>query len=255
MFNEAGYGSIHFKGSDVVGSKDLESLNKIPVYVYEGENKTNKVFSGSYVNIVPSNLAMHADLDPRCDTDSDHYFTPGSWVKPEVCDAVVCNPQVEICSCDPTQGPCSCNPGVDICLECDPAVHNCDPPTVCAQSTAIPVSPCTSNNVQLSGDPCKIYGNSVVVLNNGMVMYAYMTPDSNFENSIGEPEFNINRIFVALQKTTPSVDILVNRDVAIEPKEIDYSNYSQTDTIIAHKQCVKDKKFGKQFSNYQEIVN
>lgn len=40
----------------------------------------------------------------------------------------------------------------------------------------------------------------------------------------------------------------------IEPKEIDYSNYCQTDTIIAHKQCVKDKKFGKQFSNYQEIV-
>lgn len=41
----------------------------------------------------------------------------------------------------------------------------------------------------------------------------------------------------------------------LELKEIEYSDYCDVDTIIAHKQCIKDKKFGKKFSEYQEIVN
>ncbi len=40
----------------------------------------------------------------------------------------------------------------------------------------------------------------------------------------------------------------------LNPNEIEYSNSFSTDTIIAHEQCIKDKKFGKQFSEYQEIT-
>lgn len=41
----------------------------------------------------------------------------------------------------------------------------------------------------------------------------------------------------------------------IEPNEIQYKDYRTQETEIAHKQCIKDKKFGTQFSEIQKILN
>lgn len=202
--NEAGYGSIHFKGSDIVGNKELESISKVPVYVYEGENKTSKVFSGSHVNILPSNIAIHAVLDPRCDPDSDHYVIPGTWEPPEHCDDDPCDPTEEVCDDDGDDG--DCNPLLE---DCDDTV---DPPV------AIPVRACEYRNVDTGTEHCRIYNYSSALMNNGMVMHAYISPDKEYKNDSTLDQYNINRVFLAAQYTSPSHDVLSHRDVVIEPK-------------------------------------
>jgi len=222
MINEAGYGSIHFKGDDVVGSKEMETLNKIPIYKYEGENKTEKVFTGSYVNILPSNIAVHADLDPRCDSDSDHYIVSGTWTRPEECNEDTCDPNIEVCPCDPREGPCPCNPDLENCDECDPDEENCDIPEVCIQRVGLPVRDCETDDVTIDGpNTCRIHNNSVVLLNDGLIMYAYTSPDKTYELTPEDNRYNINRVFIATQYTSPNHDIIVNRDVIVEPKTVD----------------------------------
>ncbi len=211
--DENGYGSIHFKGEDIVGNGVLESINKIPVYIYEGENNTRKVFGGSYLNILPSNIALHATIDPRCST-------PGPWVRPEECDDVPCDPTIEICDCDPTAGPCPCNPLLENCDECDPNRQICDPAEACIPAIDIPTS-CNNGDITInSNNICRIYSDSVVLLNNGMVLYAYMSPDKTLFDEKDDERFNINRVFIAANDTTPIVQIIANRDVIVESKTI-----------------------------------
>jgi hypothetical protein len=223
MINEAGYGSIHFKGSEVVGNKELESLNKIPIYIYEGENKTKKVFSGSYVNIIPSNIAVHGVLDPRCDSNSDHYIVPGSWTLPEECeepcdpltdpDCLPCNPAFDPdCPCDPIKDP--------DCHECDPA-EDPDCPCIgpdCDPKPRIPRRPCEYGNVQRKASHCRIHNSSAVLLNNGMVMHAYISPDNTYSSESDDDQYNVNRVFLTVQYTTPLQYIIANRDVVVESK-------------------------------------
>ena len=80
--------------------------------------KTKKVFSGSYINILPTSLVLHSD--PRCDPNSEHYITTGSWTLPQECDDDPCDPTIEICECDPEVEDCPCNPLIEDCDECDP---------------------------------------------------------------------------------------------------------------------------------------
>jgi hypothetical protein len=200
IVNQTGFGTIHFKGSEVIGKKELESINKIPVYVYRGENKTDKVFSGSYINILPTNIAIHADIDPRCDIDSTYYVTPGTWVRPEECEDTPCDPKVEDCN------------------ECNPLEEDCDLPYVCSQVIDIPTRVCESGTVQLGDEHCRIHNNSMVSLNNGMVMYAYTSPDNTYETSPDDDRYNVNRVFISAWYTSPIVDVLVNRDVVVASK-------------------------------------
>ncbi len=221
MINEAGYGSIHFRGGDIVGNKELESLNKIPVYSYEGENNTSKVFSGLYINILPSNISIHAGVDPRCDVNSESFVSPpGSWVRPDECDEEPCNPEIEICPCDPATEDCECNPDIENCNKCNPEIQNCSPPEVCVQSVDIPIT-CGNGDVTIGFDACRIHNNSVALLNNGMAIYAYTSPDNTYETLVDDERYNINRVFIAAQSTSPTVNIITHKDVVVESKTAD----------------------------------
>ena len=222
MINEAGYGSIHFKGSDLVGTKELESLNKIPVYVYEGEHSTNKVFSGSYVNILPSNIALHAAIDPRCDiNDEDWYVDPMvGWIKPAECDLEPCDLGVDVCPCDPRVEDCDCNPQLESCTECNPERDNCFPPEVCTQALDIPID-CSDGSIDIGSNTCRIHSAAATLLNNGMVLHAFTSPDTEFEADAEADEFNINRIFLSAQQSTPTIGIIASKDIVVESKEED----------------------------------
>ncbi len=204
MINEEGYGSIHFTGNDILGKKELNSLNKIPIYLYEGEHKTSKSFSGSYINILPTNINIHATVeqDLRCDPDSEYYVVPGTWTRSEACDEQLCDPDIEECD------------------ECNPENENCDPPYVCAVAPAIPTRDCINDNIQIGNEHCRIHNNSMVLLNNGMAMYAYTSPDKTYENLTDDERYNINRVFISAWHTSPIVDVLINRDVVVESKTV-----------------------------------
>ena len=189
IINNDGYGSIHFKGRDIVGDKELESINKFPIHIYR-ENYTNKVFSGSYLNILPSTIALHAEIDPRCDPASSS-FVGSSWVRPEECK--------------------------DISAVCDSEIEICNYPEVCIPPIDIPTS-CNSGDIIVNSNICRIHNNSVVLLNNGMVLYAYTSPDKSY-TSADDDERNINRVFIAAHKTSIDVQIITNKDVIVESKE------------------------------------
>ena len=220
IINEAGYGSIHFKGSEVVGNKELESLNKIPIYIYSGEHKTSKTFSGYYVNILPSDIAIHAGLDPRCDIASDHYVIPGTWAPPEDCDEVPCNPAIEICPCDPQVEDCPCNPDIEDCDECNPDVEDCARVVPEVPVVGYPVTPCENGEVPTI-DHCRIHSSSAILLNNGMAMHAYLSPDITLKDLPVDEKYSVNRIFISAQKTSGEYKNIASGDVVVESKESD----------------------------------
>ncbi len=81
--NEEGNGSIHFAGKDILDKDRISSVQKFPVYFYsEEDNFVKKNFSGSYVTVLPQEIATYAD--PRCDPGSASYVS-GSWTIPDAC--------------------------------------------------------------------------------------------------------------------------------------------------------------------------
>ena len=169
LIDEDGNGSIHFKGKDILGEGELESISKLPVYIHK-DNYTRKEFSGIYLNILPSTLALHAaiapsSLDPRCDSNNAAYVNPREM--PEECE-------------DDGDDPI---PGDPI-----PTVPPTDIPTDCDKSDAI-----------ISPNVCRVHNNSVVLLNNGMVLYAYTSPDKTYKDTPEDPRFNINRVFIDIK--------------------------------------------------------
>ena len=182
-----GIGSVSFKGADVI-DKDINSVYQLPIYLYsEEDNFAKKVFSNSYLNILPSSISMHA-IDPRCDpNDTENYIDPtGAWVQPTEC--------IE----DPEE------PDVDSLA-----------PTI--PPNALPDT-CREEKVNISDDNiCKIFNHSATLLNNGMVVHAYLSPDITYNDSDDE-RFNINKVFIAKQQTTLDIQVIANRDVVIEPK-------------------------------------
>jgi len=188
IINNDGMGSVSFKGSDVIGDESINSVYQLPIYLYnEEDNFTKKIFSDSYLNVLPSSIAMHA-IDPRCDpTDTEYYVDPtGSWIQPSECLS------------DP----------VDLDLEdISPTI----PPN------ALP-STCREEWVDISNNVCRLFNNSATLLNNGMVVHAYISSDISYSDS-SDDRFNINKVFIAKQQTTLDVQVVANRDVVIEPKE------------------------------------
>jgi len=202
IINEEGKGLFNFRGRDIVGDEELESLNKLPVYLYrDQDNYTIKEFSGSYLNILPSKIALHATIDPRCDTNSPAYVDPpGSWERPEECDDDPDYPG------DP-EDPDECNPLIEICPDPFPCVSFIDIPTSCDEG-----------NVVLDRNICRIHNNSVVLLNNGMVLQAYTSPDKTYETDVDSDQYNINRVFLTAHKTTIDVQVIATGDVIIESR-------------------------------------
>ncbi len=182
-----GVGSVSFKGVDVI-DEDIDSVYQLPIYLYnEEDNFAKKVFSNSYLNILPSSISMHA-IDPRCDpNDTENYIDPtDSWDQPTECIEDPEEPDVN--SLAPTIPP-----------------------------NALPDT-CREEKVNISDDNiCKIFNHSATLLNNGMVVHAYLSPDITYNDSDDE-RFNINKVFIAKQQTTLDVQVIANRDVVIEPK-------------------------------------
>ncbi len=182
--NNDGFGSVSFKGTDVVGSTEIDVSYQLPIYLYdEKDNFTKKVFSDSYLNILPSSIAMHAD--PRCVVGDDAYVVP-PWEMPAAC--------IE----DP-----------------DPPIV--DPVIPVIPPTALPTS-CKEDDVTIVGSrTCKIFSHDVTILNNGMAVHAYLSPDVTVADS-DSAAFNKNRVFLVEHQTTLDVKVIANADVAIEPK-------------------------------------
>ena len=175
-----GAGQIHFKGVDVIKSSDADSVQRFPVYLYSAkDNFTSKKIGGAYLNMLPHDLAVHATLDPRCDL-----FPSGSWVIPPECLADP-NPPIE----DPVA----------------PVIPPIDIPSSCTE-------------IEDSQDACKIFNNSVTLLNNGMVLYAYASPDDTYSDT-SDDRFNVNRVFIASNNTSVDVQIIATEDVVIESKD------------------------------------
>ena len=185
IINDEGLGSVSFKGVDVIGSENIETVQQLPIYLYnEEDNFTRKVFSDSYLSVLPSSLAMHADIDPRCTPGDPDYVTP-PWVQPE--------------DCEDDGGGGGEGPGITI------------PPN------GLPTT-CRKETVEINHQKtCRIFGHSATLLNNGMVMHAYLSPDKTVTDS-ADNTFNINKVFLAKQQTSLNAQMIAKRDVVVEPK-------------------------------------
>jgi len=189
-----GLGSINFKGSEVLRNEEIDSVYQLPVYLYsEEDNFTKKVFSNTYLNVLPSSLIMHADpVDPRCDpTDTENYVSPpGSWVQPTEC----------------TEPP--------IVIPPDPII-----PTIPPNALPTSFKFCDGDSKVTISDSfiCKIFSHDATVLNNGTVVHAYLSPKKTVLDD-SDPEFNKNAVFIATHQSALGVKVIVNRDVVVEPK-------------------------------------
>ena len=229
FINEEGRGSFHFKGKDIIGDNELDNINKFPVYIYEEkDNFTNKSFTGSYLNILPTTIVLHAEIDPRCDINDPAYLSPGSWVRDAECDEEPCDPTKEVC-CDPRTEDCPCNPDLEDCGGAGVEV--------CTSSIDIPAS-CNSGNVNINfTKPCRLHNNSVVMLNNGMALHAYTSVDKTIIDE-GDNTFNINKVFLSAQKASSDVQIIANRDVIVESKFIEENFRIHVDPDVV--ECVSE---------------
>ena len=186
--NRDGIGSVSFKGSDVISDNNIDSVYQLPIFIYnEEDNFTKKVFSDSYLNILPSSIAMYAtSIDPRCDPDNENYIISGAWVQPDPC----------VTNVEPPED---------------------DPPKPTIPPNALPII-CREGMVEISsGSICKLFNMSSTLLNNGMIFHTYISPDINYNDS-NDSRFNINKVFIAKQKTTLDVQVITNKDVVIAPK-------------------------------------
>jgi len=186
--NKDGEGSIHFLGKDILNKEDISSVQKFPVYFYsEEDNFVKKNYSGSYVTVLPQEIATYADIDPRCDG------TVKAWVIPE--------------ACIPDEDPVIVDPGTIV----DPVIPPDDIPSTDKDDPGL-VVPVTLTE-------CRIHNNSVTLLNNGMALHAYTTVDNSITDTTSD-KYNLNRIYISKNKTTLDVPIIINRDITIAPKTI-----------------------------------
>jgi len=201
VINNTGLGSISFQGSDVIGDTPLDTVYHLPIYVYDDtDNFTRKTISDSYLSVLPASIAMHAsgdDEDPRCDPDSDDYVAPGTWTFPEAC---IDDPEPPV-----IYPPWPWQPPNDL-------------PTICREG-----------GVDINyNSTCRIFSHSATLLNNGMVMHAYLSPDKTVTDS-DDDTFNINKVFLSPHTTTLLTPVIASRDVVVEPKE-------PSDTFTIHVQ-------------------
>ena len=187
--NDSGGGSIHFKASDVLESKDISTVQKLPVYFYsEEDNYVRKNFTGSYIHVVPESIVMHADFDdPRCDPNDARYIIPGSWILPDFCKT-------------PT---------------IDEGVLGPEIPPLCIPSSDEEGSLGISNH-------CRVHSASVALLNSGMIMHAYTSIDSQLTTD--DDAYNISKVFVKAHKSTVDRHIIATMDVVVAPKT-SYGNF------------------------------
>ena len=179
--NEEGNGSIHFVGKDILDKDRISSVQKFPVYFYsEEDNYVKKNFSGSYVTVLPQEIATYADLDPRCDGSVTNWEIPATCVDTTdddiAGDGTIISPTI---------------PPVDI--------------------------PVSNREMSIIVDKCRIHNGSVTSINNGMVLHVYITVDDDITDTTSD-RYNINRIYILKNKTTLDVPIVINRDVIIAPK-------------------------------------
>ena len=185
--NKDGEGSIHFLGKDILSKEDISYVQKFPVYFYsEEDNFVKKIYSGSYVTVLPQEIATYADIDPRCDGSVT------AWIMPDAC---IESPDDED------------EPGTIV----EPVIPPVDIPSTNKDDPGLEV-PVTVNE-------CRIHNNSVTLLNNGMALHAYTTVDNSITDTTLD-KYNLNRIYVSKNKTTLDVPIIINRDVTIAPKII-----------------------------------
>ena len=183
-----GVGSVRLRGRDIL-LKEYKTVAKLPVYMYSSsDNYVKKKFTGKYLNVIPSTLTVHADsIDPRCNPNDDRYVEPGAWIMPSEC-------------ATPPDGGGGGGGNVVVTITQD----------------YINVS-CKKKSTLLSNKSCRVFGSSSVLLNNGLVLHAYLSPDVSYFSS-NSKLFNINRIFFSYSYTSVDVEIVANVDVAVEPK-------------------------------------
>lgn len=83
--NEEGYGSTSFVAEDVITNQNVTVMQKFPVNILIADNK--EIFSGSYIHILPSKVAMFVDceaveLPPECIMEEE-VETPTRIVVPD----------------------------------------------------------------------------------------------------------------------------------------------------------------------------
>jgi hypothetical protein len=184
--NGEGEGSIHFKTSDVMTSSPIKAVVRYPVYYYdEADNFAARKFSGSYLHILPSTIATHATIDPRCDPTDPAYLAPGvTWTAPSECGSQPVSP---------TNG--SVGPSA---------------PPICLPNS------CKEDDLTLR-NLCAIHSHSMTLLNNGMVAHAYASVDSSITDR-DDSLFNINQIKVKFAESSVDSRVIATQNVAIAPK-------------------------------------
>lgn len=185
--NPDGLGSVHFKGTDVLEAKPQIAPERFPVFYYDEEdNYTTKKFSGTYVTTLPSMIATHAIVDPRCDPNSDTYISdPAAWSPP---------PECEYQGPGPNVGPVG------------PTVPPTCLPTSCNEGQFTP------------SYMCRVHNDSTALLNNGMIAHAHVgvysgTLDPN------NAYYNKTTVEVHINDSSLDANLITTRNVAIAPKE------------------------------------
>ena len=195
--NDKGIGSINFKASSIIDESSKISVQKIPIYFYnKKDNYVHKKVSGLDLNILPEVISLHAD--PRCDINDDSYnYDP--WIRPEECDDTI----------DPPVLP--------------PAIPPVNPP-ICLPLNEETGSGAVSLKADLSANVCRIYHSSATLLNNGMILYAYLSPEikpvTDGTLDATDSRYNINRVHIAKHNSSISNQVKSNIDVIIAPKSV-----------------------------------
>ncbi len=192
MSNDDGNGSIHFLGKDVL-DKEATSVQKIPIHFYsKDDNYIKKNFTGSYINLLPQEIASFADapVDPRC---TDPNYVPGDWNYDD-------------------DAPTECFPDVNV----PDAVGT--PTTITAPVIGLPTTKhCSGDDYISIQNGCKVNNHSAAILNNGRIVHAYTNVDRLITDT-DSPFYNINKVTVLDNNSSVIVPIIANRDVTIAPK-------------------------------------
>jgi len=192
MSNDDGNGSIHFLGKDVL-DKDATSVQKIPINFYsKDDNYIKKNFTGSYINLLPQEIASFADapVDPRC---LDPNYVPGGWNYDD-------------------DAPTECFPDVNV-----PDIAG-TPIGITVPSVGLPTTQhCSGEDYMSVQNGCKVNNHSMAILNNGRIVHAYTYVDRLITDT-DSTFYNINKVTVLDNNSSVTVPIIANRDVAIAPK-------------------------------------
>ena len=191
LTKDDGTGSIHFRGEDLLEVSSVDIVQKYPIYFYSAEdNYTSKHFTGSYVSVIPHQLATLADRDPRCD---DPDYDPYTWTAPPECYE---EPEV------PDQ------PGTPI----DPTVDPADIPTYCTEDEAITTQ-----------DFCRIRPSRIAALSDGSILQQFATAEVESTDAT-EIQRATNRLYRIGTPGSMTTQGLFKQVVAVESKTVD-SNF------------------------------